>query len=501
MEVSMNDKTRIPQYELLINGKWVPPEGGKYSTILNPANEEVIAHVAAGSEKDVDTAARAARAALKVWNGISAAERGRILNRLADLLEKNQEELIALESMNAGKPVASVRRQDMPAAIDTLRYYAGWTDKIIGQVIPARTDALTYTVREPVGVVGAIVPWNFPLMIGIWKIAPALACGCTLIVKPAELTPMTAIRIGELALEAGVPPGVLNIVTGKGSVVGDAMVAHPHVDKITFTGSPKVGRGIMQGAAVNFKKITLELGGKSANIIFDDADLDSAIRGSASGIFFNAGQVCSAGSRILVHKKIHDEVVDRLIERAKKIRIGDTASEDTIMGPLVSRNQLNTVMDYIDVGKKEGACVAYGGHRIGEKGFYVEPTVFTDVKHEMRISQEEIFGPVASIIPFEDEEDAIRIANGTAFSLAAGVWSADVTRIHKVAQELKAGTVWINTYGYTDVRLPWGGTGESGFGREHGEAALEHFTEPKTIWLSLLKEPVKDSVEIQNLII
>ncbi len=483
----MNDKTRIPQYELLINGKWVPPEGGKYSTILNPANEEVIAHVAAGSEKDVDTAARAARAALKVWNGISAAERGRILNRLADLLEKNQEELIALESMNAGKPVASVRRQDMPAAIDTLRYYAGWTDKIIGQVIPARTDALTYTVREPVGVVGAIVPWNFPLMIGIWKIAPALACGCTLIVKPAELTPMTAIRIGELALEAGVPPGVLNIVTGKGSVVGDAMVAHPHVDKITFTGSPKVGRGIMQGAAVNFKKITLELGGKSANIIFDDADLDSAIRGSASGIFFNAGQVCSAGSRILVHKKIHDEVVDRLIERAKKIRIGDTASEDTIMGPLVSRNQLNTVMDYIDVGKKEGACVAYGGHRIGEKGFYVEPTVFTDVKHEMRISQEEIFGPVASIIPFEDEEDAIRIANGTAFSLAAGVWSADVTRIHKVAQELKAGTVWINTYGYTDVRLPWGGTGESGFGREHGEAALEHFTEPKTIWLSLLK--------------
>ena len=487
METSMNDNTRIPQHELLINGKWVPPESGQYSTILNPATEEVIAHVAAGSEKDVDTAAKAARAALKVWNGISAAERGRILNRLADLLEQHQEELIALESTNAGKPIASVRRQDMPAAIDTLRYYAGWTDKIIGQVIPARTDALTYTVREPVGVVGAIVPWNFPLMIGIWKIAPALACGCTLIVKPAELTPMTAIRIGELALEAGIPPGVLNIVTGKGSVVGDAMVAHPQIDKITFTGSPKVGRGIMQGAAVNFKKITLELGGKSANIIFDDADLDSAVRGSASGIFFNAGQVCSAGSRILVHKKIHNEVVDRLIERAKHIRIGDTASDDTIMGPLVSRNQMNTVMDYIDIGKKEGACVAYGGQRVGDKGFYVSPTIFTDVKHEMRISQEEIFGPVASIIPFEDEEDAIRIANGTAFSLAAGIWSADVTRIHKVAHELKAGTVWINTYGYTDVRLPWGGTGESGFGREHGEAALENFTEPKTIWLSLLK--------------
>ena len=483
----MNDNKKVPQYELLIDGKWVTPESGQYSTILNPATEEVIAHVAAGSEKDVDTAAKAARAALKVWNGITAAERGRILHRLADLLEKNQEELIMLESMTAGNPIASVRRQDMPAAIDTLRYYAGWTDKNIGQVIPARTDALTYTVREPVGVVGAIVPWNFPLMIGIWKIAPALACGCTLVVKPAELTPMTAIRIGELALEAGIPPGVLNIVTGKGSVVGDAMVAHPQIDKITFTGSPKVGRGIMQGAAVNFKKITLELGGKSANIIFDDADLDSAVRGSASGIFFNAGQVCSAGSRILVHKKIHDEVVDRLIERAKHIRIGDTASDDTIMGPLVSRNQMNTVMDYIDIGKKEGACVAYGGQRVGDKGFYVSPTIFTDVQHEMRISQEEIFGPVASIIPFEDEEDAIRIANGTAFSLAAGIWSADVTRIHKVAHELRAGTVWINTYGYTVFRLPWGGTGESGFGREHGEAALENFTEPKTIWLSLLK--------------
>ena len=322
-------------------------------------------------------------------------------------------------------------------------------------------------------------------MIGIWKIAPALACGCTLIVKPAELTPMTAIRIGELALEAGSPPGVLNIVTGKGSVVGDAMVAHPQVDKITFTGSPKVGRGIMQGASSNFKKLTLELGGKSANIIFDDADLDAAVRGSASGIFFNAGQVCSAGSRILVHKKIHDEVVDRLIDRAKHIKIGDTASKETIMGPLVSENQLNTVMEYIDVGKKEGASVAYGGDRVGDKGFYVAPTIFTGVKNEMRISQEEIFGPVASVISFEDEEEAVAIANGTAFSLAAGVWSADVTRIHKVAQDIKAGTVWVNTYGYTDVRLPWGGTGESGFGREHGEAALENFTEPKTIWLSL----------------
>lgn len=485
----MSTPTAIPQHELLINGNPVKPDGGQYSTILNPATETVMAKVAQGNARDIDTAVAAARAALKVWNGMRAADRAHILYRLADLMEKHQEELILLETLNAGKPIASVRRQDMPAAIDTMRYYAGWCDKIIGQVIPARPDALTYTVREPVGVVGAIVPWNFPLMIGIWKIAPALACGCTLIAKPAELTPLSLIRIGELALEAGLPPGVLNIVTGRGSVVGNAMVAHPGIDKITFTGSPGVGRGIMQGAASNFKRITLELGGKSANIIFADANLDSAVRGAASGVFFNAGQVCSAGSRILVQKPVYDEVVDRLLQRAKDIRIGDTLLPETVMGPLVSSQQMKTVLDYIDTGKKEGASLIYGGKRCDRKGYYVEPTIFTGVAHEMRISQEEIFGPVASVIPFEDIDDAIRIANGTAFSLAAGVWSSDITRVHQVAHELRAGTVWINTYGYTDIRLPWGGTGESGFGREHGEAALENFTEPKTIWLSLLDKP------------
>ena len=484
----MNQSTHIPRHELLIDGKRIPSRSGNYSTILNPATEEIIAYVASGTAEDLDVAVRAARAALKVWNGMRAAERGIILNRLTDLMEKHQEELIALESINAGKPIASVRRQDMPAAIDTTRYYAGWADKIMGQVVPARTDALTYTVREPVGVVGAIVPWNFPIMIGMWKIAPALACGCTMVVKPAELTPLTAIRIGELALEAGMPPGVLNIVTGRGSVVGDAMVAHPGVDKITFTGSPSIGRGIMQGAASNFKRITLELGGKSANIIFKDAELDAAVRAAASGVFFNAGQVCSAGSRILVQDEVYDEVVDRLIQRAREIRIGDTIEPNTIMGPLVSSGQMNTVLDYIKVGKNEGASCIYGGGRVGDKGFYVEPTIFTNVEHEMRISQEEIFGPVASVIRFKDEADALRMANGTAFSLAAGVWSADIGRVHRVAHDLKAGTVWINTYGYTDVRLPWGGTGESGFGREHGEAALENFTEPKTIWLSLTEK-------------
>ncbi|WP_042303382.1 aldehyde dehydrogenase family protein [Paraburkholderia kururiensis] len=473
------------RHDLLIDGKRIAPSGGDYSVDLNPATEEPIALVAQGTVADVDVAVRAARAALKVWNGMRAGDRGRILGRFAELLREHQDEIAALESLDAGKPIAAVMRQDVPAAIDTLAYYAGWCDKINGQVVPVRPDALTYTVREPVGVVGAIVPWNFPLMIGMWKIAPALACGCTLVVKPAEITPLSALRIGELALEAGVPPGVFNIVTGKGKVVGDALVAHPGVDKVTFTGSPSVGRGILQGAAGNFKRVTLELGGKSANVIFADANLDQAVRAAASGIFFNTGQVCSAGSRILAHRDVYDDVVERLAARAKAIRVGDPSGRDTSMGPLVSAAQMKTVLDYVSIGRDEGAALVTGGKRIGERGFYVEPTVFANVEHEMRISQEEIFGPVASVIRFEDEEDAVRIANGTAYSLAAGVWSADIGRVHRMARELRAGTVWINTYGYTDVRLPWGGTGDSGFGREHGDVAIENFTEPKAVWLSL----------------
>jgi aldehyde dehydrogenase (NAD+) len=344
---------------------------------------------------------------------------------------------------------------------------------------------LTYTLREPVGVVAAIVPWNFPLMIGMWKIAPALACGCTLIVKPAEITPLSALMIGRLALEAGVPPGVLNIVTGKGSVVGDALVAHPGIDKVTFTGSPSVGRGILQGAAGNFKRVTLELGGKSANVIFADANLDNAVRATASGIFFNAGQVCSAGSRVLVQREVYDQAVELLAQRAQAIKLGDPSQRETAMGPLISARQMKTVLDYVDIGKGEGASLVTGGRRVGDRGFFVEPTVFANVEHEMRISQEEIFGPVASVIPFDDEADALRIANGTAYSLAAGVWSADIGRVHRMASELRAGTVWVNTYGYTDVRLPWGGSGDSGFGREHGDVAIQNFTEPKSVWVSL----------------
>ena len=475
----------MQHFDLFIDGRHVKPVGGEYSNDIDPATEEPIAAVALGGKADVDVAVKAARAAQKVWAGMRAADRGRILHHAADLIEQHADELIQIESRDAGKPLASVKRQDMPAVIDTLRYYAGWCDKITGSVVPARPDALTYTVREPVGVVGAIIPWNFPMMIGMWKIAPALACGCALVVKPAEITPLSMLRIAELLLEAGVPPGVFNVVTGKGSVVGDALVQHPGVNKVTFTGSPGVGRGILQGAASNFKRVTLELGGKSANIIFADANLDRAARNAASGIFFNAGQVCSAGSRVLVERSVYDEVVDRLVARAQTIKVGSPEAPDTTMGPVVSAGQLKTVLKYIDIGTSEGASPVIGGARLGQKGYYIQPTIFAKVAHEMRISQEEIFGPVLSVIPFDDEQDALRIANGTAYSLAAGVWSADLNRVHRMAAGLRAGTVWINTYGYTDVRLPWGGSGESGFGREHGEAALENFTEPKAVWMAI----------------
>jgi aldehyde dehydrogenase (NAD+) len=339
-------------------------------------------------------------------------------------------------------------------------------------------------VREPVGVVGAIVPWNFPLMIGMWKIAPALACGCTVVLKPAELTSLTALRLGELALAAGLPAGVLNVVPGYGKTAGAALVEHPDVDKITFTGSPAVGRQILRGAAGNFKRVTLELGGKSANIICTDADIDQAVKAASAGIFFNSGQVCSAGSRILAHETIYDEVVERLAVRARAIRLGDPRDPATAMGPVVSDVQMQRVLGYIDIGRDEGAQIAAGGSRRGDTGFFIEPTVFADVEPAMRISQEEIFGPVASVIAFKDEEDAIRIANGTSYSLAAGVWSSDIGRIHRFVNRLKAGTVWANTFGPTDIRMPWGGSRDSGFGREHGEIALENFTEPKSVWIN-----------------
>ena len=473
------------QQNLLIDGMRVPSASGRTFATVNPATGQVIAQVAEADGEDVDRAVRSARAAFEgPWGQMRASDRGRLLLAFADAIRKAQDELVELESLDSGKPVSAIRRQDMPAVLDTLAYYAGHADKINGQVIPARPDALTYTVREPLGVVGAIVPWNFPLMIGMWKIAPALACGCTVVLKPAEITPLTALRLGELALEAGLPPGVLNVVPGFGKVAGAALVDHPDVDKVTFTGSPGVGREILRAASGNLKRVTLELGGKSANIIFPDADLDAAVKAAASGIFFNSGQVCSAGSRILAHESIYDEVVERRAARAAAMRIGDPRQTSTALGPVVSDVQRKRILDYIDIGVAEGATLVTGGTRFGEEGFFISPTVFANVAPEMRISQEEIFGPVASVIRFTDEADALRIANGTKYSLAAGIWSADIARVHRFARRLKAGTVWVNTYGPTDVRLPWGGARDSGFGREHGDIAIENFTEPKVVWIN-----------------
>jgi len=472
--------------QLLIDGRRVPSAAGRTFKSLNPATEQVIATIAEGNEFDVDHAVAAARRAFEGrWRTMRAAERGHILLKWAELLKQHADEIVELESLDAGKPIAAVLRQDFPAALDTLTYYAGWADKISGDVIATRDDALTYTVREPVGVVAAIVPWNFPLMIGMWKLAPALASGCTVVMKPAELTSLSALRVGELAHEAGLPPGVLNIVPGPGRTVGDALVNHPDVDKVTFTGSPGVGRGIMKGAAGNFKRVSLELGGKSANVIFADADLDAASKAAAAGIFFNAGQVCSAGSRVLVQEAVYDEVVERLAARAKALRMGDPLDRATALGPVISEKQMKSILDYVDIGQKEGALLITGGERVGSRGYFISPAVFANVKHEMRISQEEIFGPVVSVIRFKDEADALRIANGTAYSLAAGVWSRDIGRVQRFAKRARAGTVWINTYGYTDVRMPWGGERDSGLGREHGTAAIENFTEPKAVWMNL----------------
>ncbi|HVA11950.1 MAG TPA: aldehyde dehydrogenase family protein [Stellaceae bacterium] len=475
----------VGRQDLLIDGKRVPAASGRYFETVDPATEQSIALVAEADAADIDAAVRAARAAFEgKWGRMRAAERGQLLLKFAELIRQAEDEVVTLESLDAGKPVATIRRQDLPAVLDTLTYYAGMADKINGQVIPTRADALTYTVREPLGVVGAIVPWNFPLMIGMWKIAPALACGCTVILKPAEITPLTALRLGELALEAGFPAGVLNVVPGFGKTAGAALAEHPDVDKVTFTGSPGVGREILRAAAGNLKRVTLELGGKSANIVFPDADLDAAARAAASGIFFNSGQVCSAGSRILVHAAVYDEMVERLVARATAIRLGDPRDPATGMGPVVSAVQLKRVLDYIDIGRREGAAIVTGGTRLGEAGYFVRPTVFAGVEHDMRISQEEIFGPVAAVVKFTDEADALRIANGTRYSLAAGVWSNDIARMHRFVRKLRAGTVWVNTFGPTDVRLPWGGSRDSGFGREHGDAAIENFTEPKTVWIN-----------------
>ena len=472
---------------LLIDGRWTSAANRAVFASINPATEEVITEVAEAGVADIDAAVAAARRALEgPWGAMAGRQRARLLAKLARLMEAEADALTTLESIDAGKPFAATKRQDIAAAIDCVEYYAGWADKLHGEVVPARVDALTYVRREPVGVVAAIVPWNFPLMNAVWKVAPALACGCTVVLKPAELTPLTALRLGQLALDAGIPPGVLNIVPGYGKVAGQALIEHPGVDKIAFTGSPAVGKHIMASAAATCKRVTLELGGKSPNVVFEDADLGAAVKASASGVFFNAGQVCSAGTRIFVHERCHDAFVEQLTARAAGIRMGDPADPTTRMGPLISEQQRTRVMSYIDRGQTEGATLAFGGHAPERKGFFVEPTVFAGATNDMAIAREEIFGPVATVIPFKDEAHAIQLANDNAYSLAAGLWTRDVSRAHRVAHRLRAGTVWINTYGHTDTRLPWGGCGgDSGVGRDLGRAALENYTEQKTVWLQL----------------
>lgn len=483
LSASIND---LPPTRLLIGGDWCEAAGGRRFTIVNPATEQPIADIAEGCAVDIDAAVEVARTALTcgTWPAMSGAERGRILYRLAALLRERAEDVVRLESLDAGKPLPATRRMDLPAAIDCLEYYAGWADKIAGEVVPARRDALTFVERVPVGVVGVIVPWNFPLMNAVWKIAPALACGCTVVLKPAELTPLSALWLGRAALEAGLPPGVLNIVPGFGGDAGAALVSHPGINKISFTGSPRTGQFIMRAAAENITRIGLELGGKSPCVVFDDANLEQAVRQTASGAFFNAGQVCSAATRVIVDRKRHDEFVEKLAARVRSLRIGDPADEGVTLGPVISHVQMTRVLDYIRIGKDEGAEAVTGGERESRSGYFVQPTIFAGVKGAMRIAQEEIFGPVLSVLPFADEEEAIALANGTTYSLAAAAFTRDVDRAQRMARLLNAGTVWINTYGPTDTRLPWGGMGgQSGIGRDLGIAALDNYTERKVIWI------------------
>jgi aldehyde dehydrogenase (NAD+) len=480
----------LPQVpsRLLIGGEWCEAASGKRFATLNPATEEVLAEVSEAGRPDIDAAVSAARDALRrgAWPTMTGADRGRVLHRLAAILRERSEEVVVLESIDAGKPLAATRRMDLPAAIDCLEYYAGWSDKIVGEVVPARRDALTYIHRVPVGVVAAIVPWNFPLMNAVWKIAPALACGCTVVLKPAELTPLSALWLGRAALDAGLPAGVLNIVPGFGGEAGAALVSHRDVDKIAFTGSPRTGQFIMRAAAEHVTRIGLELGGKSPSVVFADADIESAIRQTAAGAFFNAGQVCSAATRIIVEDAVHDAFVDGLAKRAAKLRLGNPLEGGTTMGPLISRKQMERVLGYIDAGRREGAQTVCGGGRAGNAGYFVQPTVFANVGEKMRIAQEEIFGPVVSVMRFSDEEEAVSLANGTDYSLAAAVWTSDLYQGHNVSQRLDAGTVWINTYGPTDTRLPWGGMGgQSGIGRDLGRSALDNYTEQKTVWLQM----------------
>jgi len=473
--------------KLLINNRWVPSESGKTFATINPSTGEEICQVAEADAPDVDNAVKAARAAFEgPWRKMRASERGRLLYRLADLIEANADELARLETLDNGKPLSIAKAVDVAKTVACYRYFAGWADKVQGKTIPIDGDFFCYTRHEPIGVVGQIIPWNYPMLMQSWKLAPALATGNTVVMKPAEQTPLSALRIGELLLEAGYPEGVVNILPGFGPTAGAALARHMDVDKVAFTGSTEVGRLIMTAAAQsNLKRVTLELGGKSPNIIFADTDLDAAVEGAHMGIFVNQGQSCCAGSRVFVEEKIYQQFVEKSVARAAKRRVGDPLDPSTEQGPQVDQSQFDRIMGYIESGRSEGATLACGGERVGNRGYFIRPAVFADVHDDMKIAQEEIFGPVMSVISFKDMDEVIARANKTDYGLAAGVWTSDIKKAHAVANGVRAGTVWVNCYHVLDTRAPFGGFKQSGMGRELGEYALHEYTEVKTVTVKL----------------
>ncbi|HTA56527.1 MAG TPA: aldehyde dehydrogenase family protein [Candidatus Baltobacteraceae bacterium] len=485
-------KPAVKTYQNYVNGQWVSSSTGKTFPVFDPSTEEVIAQVAEASASDVDMAVKAARAAFDSgpWPATTAQDRGRILFKLAEKIRQNQPMLAELESRNTGKPIVEAE-YDIGDVATCFEYYGGLANKVNGSVMPVPANALSFTLREPMGVAGQIIPWNYPLLMAAWKLAPALAAGCTCVLKPAEQTPLTALEFAHWLEEVGLPPGVVNVVNGMGEVAGAALVAHPGVDKIAFTGSAAVGKIIVKSAADTLKRVTLELGGKSPNVFFADADWEAAVDGALFGVFINQGEVCSAGSRILVEKKIYSKFVEAMTEKAKRIKLGAPLDRETKMGPLVSKEQYDRVTSYMEIGKKE-AKTAIGGGRAKTfgKGFYVEPTIFYDVDNSARIAREEIFGPVASVIPFENEADAIKIANDTPYGLAGAVWTRDIYKAFRIVKSMRAGIIWVNHMQPTYVEAPWGGYKQSGFGRELGPWGLEEYLETKQVYVNLDETPI-----------